>query len=304
MTNEKSPKVAQTFSCNYCDYKCFKQSDYNKHLLTLKHKIRTNTNEKSPKVATAYFCDCGKSYKHASSLWNHKKKCDQSQENIENSLTVTEKVDYKDLLMQAMKQMQEQHEEMKKKDELMAQMIDKIGNTTNNTTNNMNNFNINMFLNEQCKNAINLSDFIERIEVSHDDLENNAQLGFVKGMTKIIMDNLKMLTIHERPIHCTDVKRETLYIKDQDVWEKDNSDKKLESAIQEVSRKSMGSLLQWKQTNPEYEDLDSDFSNLCMAIQRQSIAANNRDSFYPKIIHNLAKENTISELKTGTVMIN
>ena len=114
----------------------------------------------------------------------------------------------------------------------------KIGNTTNNTMNNMNHFNINMFLNEQCKNAINenkYSDFIERIEVSHDDLENNAQLGFVNGITKILMDNLKQLTLYERPIHCTDIKRETLYIKDSDKWEKERSDKKIEGAIQEVS---------------------------------------------------------------------
>ena len=308
MLTKQSQKIPKKYVCENCDYNTCNIKDYNKHLLTRKHKMLTNVDKTVPKKPE-YMCeDCGKLYKYRQSLHVHKQKCSVKNtidiRDIENSLTVTEKVDYKDLLMQAMKQMQEQHEEMKKKDELMAQMIDKIGNTTNNTTNNMNNFNINMFLNEQCKNAINLSDFIERIEVSHDDLENNAQLGFVKGMTKIIMDNLKMLTIHERPIHCTDVKRETLYIKDQDVWEKDNSDKKLESAIQEVSRKSMGSLLQWKQTNPEYQDLDSDFSNLCMAIQRQSIAANNRDSFYPKIIHNLAKENTISELKTGTVMIN
>jgi len=301
MLTKQSQKIPKKYVCENCDYNTCNIKDYNKHLLTRKHKMLTNVDKTVPKNPE-YMCeDCGKLYKYRQSLHVHKQKCSVKNtidiRDIDNSLTVTEKVDYKDLLMQAMKQMQEQHEEMKKKDELMAQMIDKIGNTTNNTTNNMNNFNINMFLNEQCKNAINLSDFIERIEVSHDDLENNAQLGFVKGMTKIIMDNLKMLTIHERPIHCTDVKRETLYIKDQDVWEKDNSDKKLESAIQEVSRKSMGSLLQWKQTNPEYQDLDSDFSNLCIAIQRQSIAANNRDSFYPKIIHNLAKENTISELK-------
>ena len=103
-----------------------------------------------------------------------------------------------------------------------------------------------LFLNEHCKDAINLSDFIDRIEVSHDDLENNAQLGFVDGITKILRDNLQQLTIKQRPIHCTDTKRETLYIKDSDTWEKDLSDKKLEGAIQQVSRKSIGSLLQWK----------------------------------------------------------
>ena len=117
-----------------------------------------------------------------------------------------------------------------------------------------------MFLNEQCKDAINFSDFIDRIEISYDDLENNAQLGFVKGITKIFMDNLRQLTLYERPIHCTDMTQETLYIKDKDVWNNDECDKQLESAIQEVSRKSLTSLMDWKQKNPEYKNMDSDFS--------------------------------------------
>ena len=211
-------------------------------------------------------------------------------------MTVTDKPDYKDLLMQAMKQMQEQHEEMKKKHELMAQMIDKIGNTTNNTMNNQ--FNINMFLNETCKNAMNLSDFIDRIEISHDDLENNAQLGFVNGMTKILIDNLRQLTLHERPIHCTDVKRETLYVKDEDVWDKAHSNEKLENAIQEVSRKSLKSLIDWKKTNPDYNDLDSEFSKKSIYMQQNSSGLCQNESFYPKIIHQLAKENSISHLKS------
>ena len=113
--------------------------------------------------------------------------------------------------------------------QMMMEMMEKMGNITNNITNNNQNnqFNINMFLNETCKNAMNLSDFIERIEISHDDLENNAQLGFVNGITKILMDNLKLLTIQERPIHCTDVKRETLYVKDEDMWDKKHSNEKL-----------------------------------------------------------------------------
>ena len=152
-----------------------------------------------------------------------------------------------------------------------------------------------MFLNEQCKDAINFSDFINRIEVSHDDLENNAQLGFVNGMTKISMDNLSQLTLYERPIHCTDVKRETLYIKDKDTWEKEQSDKKLEGAIQEVSRKSIGSLLQWKQNNPDYENIDSDFSNKCIVMQQQSLGNSNREILYSKIVHNLARENFVKK---------
>jgi len=169
----------------------------------------------------------------------------------------------------------------------------------NNQVNQVNNqhFNINMFLNETCKNAINFSDFIERIEITHDDLENNAQLGFVNGITKILMNNLSQLTIQERPIHCTDVKRETMYIKDEDVWlkEKDTVKRKINGAIQEVSRKSLKSLLRWKRTNPEYENLDSEFSNRCIVMHQQSVAGDRTNSLYPKVIHNLAKANVINK---------
>ena len=297
------PKNAVLFRCESCDFVCSKQSNYNAHLTTLKHRRITKDNEKMPKTTAPYFCEnCGQEYKYSSGLSKHKKRC---MPEADKCLTiVTKDVDYKDLITKAMEQMANQqqiiselHTEMKKKDELMGQMIDKVGTTNNTTNNNTNNFNINMFLNETCKNAINFSDFIDRIEVSHDDLENNAQLGFVNGITKILMDNLQQLTLHERPIHCTDVKRETLYIKDQDEWNKDDSTEKLENAIQEVSRKSMQSLLEWKQTNPDYDDLDSEFSKKCIPMQRNSSALCKKESFYPKIINILAKENSISQIK-------
>mgnify|MGYP006083042573 CR=1 FL=1 len=294
------PKNAEIFHCEFCDFSCCKKSNYNFHISTLKHKIRTNTNEKMPKNARAYNCECGKIYKHASSLWNHKKKCNFIEEEPEsqNQLIIKEDSDYKHLFLQAIgemkeqrhdfiKQLHEQQEEAKRKDELMIEMIGKIGNTTNN------NININMFLNDKCKEALNFSEFLQRIQVSYDDLENNERLGFVNGITKILMDNLNQLQVYERPIHCTDAKRETLYIKDDDKWEKDTSEKKLESAIQEVSRKSMTSLMDWKHENPDYQDMDSDFSKRCINIQKQSSASNNKKTYYPKIIHNIARKNTI-----------
>lgn len=302
MDNEKMPKNADFFNCKFCDFICSKQSNYNAHLLTLKHRRITKDNKKMPKNAAPHICDiCGQEYKYSSGLCKHKKKCLPKEES--NMTIVTKDGDYKELMVRAMEQMANQqqiiselHSEMRKKDELMEQMIDKVG-VTNNTTNNTNNLNINMFLNETCKNAINFSDFIDRIEVSHDDLENNAQLGFVNGITKILMDNLRQLTLHERPIHCTDVKRETLYIKDSDAWNKDDSTEKLENAIQEVSRKSMKSLFEWKQTNPDYNDLDSEFSKKCIPMQKNSSGLCKKESFYPKIIHILAKENSISQIK-------
>ena len=291
MLTKKSQKIPKIFLCEHCDYNTSNVKDYNKHLLTRKHKMLTNVDKTVPENPE-FVCDqCSKTYKYRQSLHVHKRKCSVSKDTIaiiDNDTTSGDStIEY----------LLKENSEMK---QMMMEMMGKIGNTTNNTTNNtMNNnqFNINMFLNDQCKNALNFSDFIERIEISHDDLENNAQLGFVNGMTKILMDNLRQLTLHERPIHCTDVKRETFYIKDQDVWEKEKSTVKLENAIQEVSRKSLKSLIDWKKTNPDYEDLDSEFSKKSIHIQQNSSGLCQKESFYPKIIHKLAKENTISQLK-------
>ena len=202
-------------------------------------------------------------------------------------------------VIQEMKEMQrELLDTIQNQQETINNMVSKVGNTTNNLTNN-NNFNINLFLNDKCKDAINFSDFIDRIEISHDDLENNRELGFVNGVTKILMDNLNTMNLYERPIHCTDTKRETLYIKDADEWKKEDGGVKLESAIQEVSRKSIRSLIDWKNENPDYDDLDSDFSKKCIEIQQQSCGSVNKTKTYPKIIQNIARNNTIknNELK-------
>jgi hypothetical protein len=158
------------------------------------------------------------------------------------------------------------------------------------TTNNNQKFNINVFLNEQCKDAMNLSDFIKNITVSREDLENNAQLGFVDGVSKILIESLKQLDQTERPIHCTDIKRETMYIKDEDKWTREEDSTKINRAIQEVTRKSMISLLDWKEENPDYKDRDSAFSERCIVIQQQSMAAHNRDTYFPKVAKLVAKE--------------
>ena len=296
MMTQKTPKNPLEYSCEKCDFKCCNKKDFKRHLATDKHKMMTNDYTKIPENPKAYICECGKSYKYRQGLSVHKKKC-----TVKNVITVMDNDTPSDptfeYLLKENMEMKRDNLEMK---QMIMEMMGKMGNTTNNITNNNqqnNHFNINMFLNETCKNAINFSDFIKRIEISHDDLENNAQLGFVNGMTKILMDNLKLLTLHERPIHCTDVKRETMYIKDENKWNKDHSVEILENAIQEVSRKSMKSLSQWKKSNPEYNDMDSEFSRKCIPMQQNSMGLCNKESFYPKIIHNLAKENAISHLK-------
>ena len=171
-------------------------------------------------------------------------------------------------------------------------------NTNNNTIHgnvNNNKFNINVFLNEQCKDAINLPDFIDNIEVSHIDLENNGQLGFVAGISKIILDNLKQLSVYERPIHCTDIKRETLYVKYDNKWTKDESFDKLNEAIRDVSYKSIGVLNEWKESNPEYKDINSEFSDKCMAMTKNTLAGYDRDAYYSKVIRIISKETSIDK---------
>ena len=313
------PKTADNFTCTICNFKCSKQSNWNNHILTAKHKNRTNRTEKQPKNAEIFECECGKVYKARNSLWYHKQKCtyvddddndnDNDNDNDDNNIYGREIEPTSDAntVLLLLKQNQEfktlMVEQYEKNQELQQQLVDAVKNnkgsiTNNNTTNNNNQrFNLNFFLNDTCKDAMNITDFLGNMDVNVDELEYIGHHGYVNGMTKMIMDRLKGMDVTKRPIHCTDVKRETLYIKDQDEWNKDDSTEKLENAIQEVSRKSMQSLLEWKQTNPDYDDLDSEFSKKCIPMQRNSSALCKKESFYPKIINILAKENSISQIK-------
>jgi hypothetical protein len=272
-----------------------------KHELTRKHQNRTNRtqNVAESKLMCEY---CNKEYKARNSLWYHERKCKVERQNekplepekspyleIINKL-LSDNTELKNFIIE---QSKSTIDTMNKVIEQNADIMNKALETSKTTVINQNNnqkFNINVFLNEQCKNAINFSDFIKNIEVSREDLENNAQLGFVDGVSKILIESLKQLDRSERPIHCTDVKRETMYIKDDNKWNKEEDSTKLNRAIQEVTRKSMISLLDWKEENPDYKDRDSAFSERCIVIQQQSMAAHNRDTYFPKVIKALAKE--------------
>jgi len=301
---EISPSDFPKFNCEYCDIKTNNKKDYNKHILTAKHRKNSNSNEFEPvrtEISQHHTCSkCSKKYTSKGGLWYHEKKC--------FSPKLGETVDYKELVNKLLMDNHELRnfiidqtkeyaraavESKKDSDNILNKVIEltqKNVNTINCNNNNNKSFNINLYLAEQCKDAINFSDFIKNIEVSHQDLENNAQLGFVNGISKIILDNLKQLSVNERPIHCTDLKRETMYIKDENKWTKEDNDAKLNSAIQAVSRKSIGKLMEWKGENDEYQDMDSKFSGLCIVIQRNSMAGYDRDVFYPKVIHAIAKE--------------
>ena len=291
-----SSKVVKQYKCDSCDYTCSRSSDWSKHLLTRKHSNRTNRTDLSQKSLACK--KCSKEYSARNSLWYHESKCNY-QEPDNNSIIHKLLADNQELRNFIIEQSKTSSNNMNKiieqNTDVVAKAIECFKNTTNNTTingnvNNTQKFNINIFLNEQCKDAINFTDFMKNIEISHQDLENNAQLGFVSGISKIFLDNLKQLGINERPIHCTDVKRETMYIKDEDKWTKEPDDAKLQKAIQTVSYRSIGKLAEWKQENPEYQDVNSEFSNRCLQMHKQTLAGSEREVYYPKVIHALALE--------------
>jgi len=232
----------------------------------------------SQNVVHQFACtNCNNTYKYKSGLCKHKKQCKPKPE--------PELVSDPNSIYEIVKEL------VKSNQELQKQIIELCKNgthntTTNNTTNNKS-FNLNFFLNEQCKNAINFQQFVDNIEVSREALANTGQQGFVNGISRILINQLNELGIHERPIHCTDLKRETVYIKDNNEWNKESDHEKIRMAIQEVSRKSLRTLYEWKQNNPDYNDIDSQFSQDCLQMQLKSTAVFDRDVLYPRVIREL-----------------
>ena len=298
---QKGQEKRQQFVCEKCDVKCSTLSKWNRHILTTKHLTLKKRPEKRQ---TEFACrKCNKEYKSRSSVWYHENKCINTEtpyvsiidrllnENVElRNFIVDQTKTTSDTISKTIETIMIQNTETMSKALELCKPV-----TINQTNNNNNKFNINVFLNDQCKDAINFTDFIKNIEISHQDLENNAQLGFVNGISKIFLDNLKQLGVNERPFHCTDTKRETMYIKDEDKWTKEADDSKLQKAIQTVSYKSMGKLMEWKQENPEYQDVNSDFSKKCETMHKQTLAGSDREVYYPKVIHVLAKETMVDK---------
>jgi hypothetical protein len=305
--SDLSQKVAQVFHCNLCDYTSSKKNDYNKHLSTDKHKNRENDSKMvgndsdlSSKVAH-YECLCGNKYKYDSGYYRHKKKCDKylNQENnmseAEVALKYQEKLDH---LTNVVLNVVNQNNELTKK---IVELSSKTTMTNCNNTNNSHNktFNLQIFLNEECKDALNIKDFIESIQVQISDLENTGKNGYVEGISKIFINNLEQLNTHSRPIHCSDSKREILYIKNDNQWTKDDEQKtNLSKAIKEVANKNIKQISEWQKLNPEYNDPDSKQNDKYMKIVLNSMSGSTveeQKSNINKIIKNVAKEVVIEK---------
>jgi hypothetical protein len=293
---QKSKKSDGEFYCLKCDFKCCKKFNWDRHLMTSKHLEANNGKngkEQKEQKEQIYKCVCGKIYSNASGLWKHNKKTNCSNKEVSlNDENLSNNVDKNDELI---KYLLQENKEIK---ELILEIVKNgVNNTTNNNSNNNINshnkaFNLNFFLNETCKNAMNITDFVESIKLQLSDFMNIGEVGFVEGISNIIVKNLNSLDETIRPIHCTDQKRETFYVKDQNQWEKEEEDrKKLHKMIKGVAYKNEKLMKTYKETYPDYNDPDSHRSDQYSKTVIE--AMDSKEDSREKIIKNISKATTI-----------
>ena len=303
---KKMPKNA-VFYCKICDFKCSKLSNYENHVKTKKHLSRLSGNQmetlETPENAEIiYFedhnciCNCGKKYTSKSGLWKHKKTCNQkicdyshkTMEELPEDFKITPQMFY-DLL----KQNNELHKT------LLEMAKEKAPTNITNCGNNNKTFNLNMYLNETCKEAINISQFVSQIQLTISDLEETGKLGYAEGISKVFIKNLNEMETTERPIHCSDSKREILYIKDDNEWHKEDINKTiLTKAIKQVANKNIKQITEWQKLHPNYNDPSSKQSDKYMKIVLNSMSGSTKeesDKNYDKIIKNIIKETAIDK---------
>jgi len=307
--------VPQKFVCESCDYNTARKSQYDRHLLTAKHLKMAKKIQNDIKMVingTKKFlddscdenaCECGKIYKHYSGLWRHKKSCNKAQNAIEEMVG---QMSDKELIMYLLKENKEfkelildQSNKMVEQSSKMLELAAKPTNIINNTNSNNNNkqFNLQVFLNEKCKNAMNMSDFLDTIQIEDEDFENIGKLGYVQGISNIFIKGLKDLDETLRPLHCNDIKRETLYIKDNDVWNKDDNKHKIRNAIALIAHKNFKYIPIWQDANPSSFDVTNKKNDLYMKIANQVTTAITPDDELGinKIIRNVANKVVIDK---------
>ena len=326
---KKSPKSDKKFMCSFCYYNTSKCADYKKHLSTSKHLRKSNYSEvevemevkkadlSQKSLKNEFICNCGKNYKTHGGLWKHKQSCvsqnistnkeiiiEKLQDNqVDENEVVFSNNDLVKIFLEQSKENKDLKELLIEQNKLMMDIMKKQSlsltsvtnnNNTNNTTNNNNNFNINLFLNEKCKDALNLMDFVNQIKGNVKDLENIGIMGFAEGISKIFIRELKSLSVYERPIHCTDVKREKLYVKDEDKWEREEVGKpKIVKAIKYITHHNIKALPQWQKENPLYSDSRSKDNDRHNQIILQIMT--DEEKLYNKIITNVSKNVVIDK---------
>jgi hypothetical protein len=281
MTYTQIVKLANKYECINCNYSTSNNYDYNRHLLTAKHEILTNAYINTPKIAKQFTCDCGKEYKHRQSLNNHKKKCTyNAEEPIENTFVQEEDPRENKLMMTIIKQMAELTKQNGELTKQITEIIPRIGDTTNNTNTNCNNtFNVQLYLNNECKNAMSIQDFIKSIELNMSHLKAVTEKGYVDSVSNILIKALGELEITNRPLHCTDLKRDIIYIKDNAEWNKSSAkdDKLMSGAITNIENKHYGLVKQYARETPQASVMDTP-ENMYQNKALQNALGNSIDS--------------------------
>jgi hypothetical protein len=291
---KKVPKSSKVFHCEYCDYSSSRFSQYQRHLSTQKHKkcenetfLKQNETKKDEK----FQCECGSMFNSRTTLWRHKQKCKQIDDDKNNELELTDKEIITALL--------QQNEKLFKIIENGVNTNNAPCNIVNNNLNNVGNktFNLNVFLNETCKDAFNITDFVSSIKVNLEDLEHTGRQGYIQGITNIFLKNLNNLEQHMRPLHCSDFKREILYIKNNNEWTKETETKPiLTKAIKTIANENIKQIKNWRDKHPDCTDSDSKKNNLWLKIVSNSMNGLTEEEGtrnINKIISNVAKEVTI-----------
>ena len=301
-SNEKNEEKRGNFFCEKCNFVCSYKSDYARHCVTRKHKEFTKfTNEFTEKNDVEnglHICkQCGKEYTSRMGLWKHAKVCKPA-ENIQSVLPIGDDITSNEPIKNYIMKLVEQNNELKnmfiqqntelqemreQNNQMQTFIFEQPKQITNNIQNNIqnktvNNFNLMVFLQERCKDALNMSQFINTLQINPQSVEYTGTHGYVNGITKIFMDGLNQLDIHERPIHCTDLKRETLYIKENDKWEKDNEEKaKFKHALATVVNRNVAQVKHWEEENPRSQIPETDEYEFYFDIVRQSLGGGNYD---------------------------
>jgi len=296
-------KNAKEFTCEKCYFKCCKLSNYTTHILTRKHKMLTNIDTKNAENAEKFVCNCGKEYRHRQSLSIHKKKCFQKEEEEEKKEELSENNDETNISPELILEIIQQNQEFKNL--LLEQNktiieLSKNGTTINNSISNSNNktFNLQVFLNETCKDAMNIMDFVDSIKIQLSDIESIGQLGYVNGMSKLIIKHLNALDENMRPVHCSDPKRDSLYVKDKNVWAKEDADNnKIKKAIKYISHKNICALPEWKAKYPDciYRDSNKSDQYNHIVIEAMGGSGDNDAEKADKIVKKIAKAVTIDK---------
>jgi hypothetical protein len=319
MSTDFTSKNIYNFNCELCNYKCSKKGDWNRHISTLKHRCQQMTSNFTSNYITPYECvHCNKTYKERTGLWRHIHTHHGTTNEQNDTITSNDtSKPNEDNITNAIITLINQNNELRNivlehnnslidvSKHITTELISiiktgQIGNTnnmnSNNTMNNIHNnntFNLQLFLNETCKNAMNLTDFVNSLNVTIADLEETGRIGFSDGITKIIVKGLKDLDVTERPIHCTDAKRETIYVKEEDVWQKDDNHEKLTKAIKQVSQKNTKNIMEWQRINPEYSDSNSKqssrFNKLLMNVMSGGTIEEQQGNV-SKVVKNISRE--------------